>query len=579
MGTPSIWEDAGWTRHAFNNAFWGAVHTARTFLAIYRDNWKLLSFYLLLGFMWSSPALTIQFAFKDVFGIEPDQLQRYSTVIGIPWAFKVVYAFISDRYPLLGYNRKSYVIIGTAGAGVFWCFSAWAIWITEIEMFVLWMTVASFFVAIADACVNAQLMTRIKRFNQSKELQAFAQMSGSIGQLAGMLVGAFLVTHVSAHVSMFGIGVVPFVMCGFAISTEEIRSSSSASLVPAQDPIQDTDQEFGLGSGYESDESGYAHIQQAVQRKSMCTFLWGAWEFVSSRDVMYMLIFSVSLTITPDSSAAMFYFFTNELHVSRSFIALMTIIGSVGGIAGSMIYIAFMRDMPFRTLIVVVLAVMAVVRWSQLLLVTRTNLWMGISDDIFLVGDDVVSSVTIKILIIPIMETISRLCPDTLEGTSYEMVMSTFNVCSILSNFLSAAVTDAMGITSGDFSALPMLLVFNCTMNMLPFLFVRFIPDVPRKDDVRAFLIHLNYRLFVLWVDWSHRIPSASSQSVAQFWMASPGGGVLFDESATGGVDVAPLRKGAIAKADTHHMVIGYHLTNAFMRAQDPTRKPETQDV
>ncbi len=51
----------------------------------------------------------------------------------------------------------------------------------------------------------------------------------------------------------------------------------------------------------------------------------------------------------------------------------------------------------------------------------------------------------------PLLVLACKMCPKSIEGTMYALLMSTLNFGSIISVNLGAALSDAFGITATDF--------------------------------------------------------------------------------------------------------------------------------
>ena len=61
--------------------------------------------------LWIVATLAAKDYFKEYLGIDPGEMQIYTSIIHIPWSFKILYGLISDNLPLCGTRRKSYLII------------------------------------------------------------------------------------------------------------------------------------------------------------------------------------------------------------------------------------------------------------------------------------------------------------------------------------------------------------------------------------------------------------------------------------------------------------------------------------
>jgi len=55
-------------------------------------------------------ALVTQDLFKAYMNCDPDEMQIYTTIISLPWVFKIFYGLISDNVPICGLKRRPYLI-------------------------------------------------------------------------------------------------------------------------------------------------------------------------------------------------------------------------------------------------------------------------------------------------------------------------------------------------------------------------------------------------------------------------------------------------------------------------------------
>lgn len=61
--------------------------------------------------LWIMATLAVKDYFKTYMGLDPGEMQIYTSIIHIPWSFKILYGLISDNVPICGTRRKSYLII------------------------------------------------------------------------------------------------------------------------------------------------------------------------------------------------------------------------------------------------------------------------------------------------------------------------------------------------------------------------------------------------------------------------------------------------------------------------------------
>ena len=117
-------------------------------------------------------------------------------------------------------------------------------------------------------------------------------------------------------------------------------------------------------------------------------------------------------------------------------------------------------------------------RTTQLLLVYHMNRQLGIPDELFTFGDDVVLAVLGQIAFMPTLVLAARLCPPGVEGTLFALLMSIFNGGAIVGSELGALLTRTMGVTDIDFRNLGMLIAVCNLSSLLPLPFLKWVDAV-----------------------------------------------------------------------------------------------------
>jgi len=71
-------------------------------------------------------AQPLNYFLKQAYGWTPLQVTAYLTVLNLPWIIKPVYGIVSDFLPILGYRRKSYLVLANLMAAGAYC------WVTQL---------------------------------------------------------------------------------------------------------------------------------------------------------------------------------------------------------------------------------------------------------------------------------------------------------------------------------------------------------------------------------------------------------------------------------------------------------------
>lgn len=120
---------------------------------------------------------------------------------------------------------------------------------------------------------------------------------------------------------------------------------------------------------------------------------------------------------------------------------------------------------------------------AQLLLVYHLNRQLGIPDELFTFGDDVVLAVLGQLAFMPTLVLAARLCPPGVEGTLFALLMSIFNGGGILGSELGALLTRILGVTEVDFRNLGLLIALCNLSSLLPLPFLKWIDAVETEVD------------------------------------------------------------------------------------------------
>ena len=122
----------------------------------------------------------------------------------------------------------------------------------------------------------------------------------------------------------------------------------------------------------------------------------------------------------------MFYFYSNELKFSPQFIGFLRTLNSLALLFGIILYQMYLKHVKtlkfynFKSNLKRLLFVASILTFfcglSQLLLITRTNLAIGIPDKFFIITDNIVIVTVAELTSIPLLIYSSRICPKNLEG-------------------------------------------------------------------------------------------------------------------------------------------------------------------
>ena len=207
------------------------------------------------------------------------------------------------------------------------------------------------------------------------------------------------------------------------------------------------------------------------------------WSAVRLPGIALPTIFLFTFQSTPNVSESMFYFFTNDLGFKPEFLGNVRLATSLASLAGVGAYNLWFKHWPLRKLFRTTTLLGFLLSCTQLLLVTHANRTLGISDDLFVLSDDVIISVLGEVSFMPILVLAARLCPTGAEATLFAALMSVVNAGGVTGRALGGLLTHVLGVTDTNFDRLPMLVALCSFSGLLPLLVLPFLP--PEASESR----------------------------------------------------------------------------------------------
>eukprot|EP01017_Pseudomicrothorax_dubius_P037798 TRINITY_DN5588_c0_g2_i2.p1 TRINITY_DN5588_c0_g2~~TRINITY_DN5588_c0_g2_i2.p1 ORF type:complete len:499 (+),score=108.74 TRINITY_DN5588_c0_g2_i2:166-1662(+) len=415
--------------------------------------------------------LSVSYLYKDDFKMTPAQVSAATGITSLPWIVKPLWGFISDGIPFLGYRRKSYLVF--FGATGFICWTLLSRYnVTSHQGVFLLLCVqlgVAFSNAIGEALLveiskdgdnNAHKSDEEKQGEASKNVSLFFSVR-SFGYLlttytGGVLLEIFPKREIFTITSLF-----PLALAAIAWTLPEKAISRVPSAEYAKVPHEDT--ETAPLADAQPRDSGVASPRKNIKRVLAFIRLPQLW-----KPILFIFVFQM----TPSPSSAMFFFYTNGLKFAPEFMGQLKFIQSIANISGIWFYHRFLKFIAFKKIFSWSAVGCFFSGMTQILLVTRYNVDLGIPDKAFCLTDSLILQTITEINTIPILVMACRFCPKNIEGTMYALLMAALNFGTMISVQLGGLLIAYLGITESNFSSLWILiLIANVTSVMtLPFL-------------------------------------------------------------------------------------------------------------
>lgn len=391
--------------------------------------------------------LAVSFFLKDDLGLSPTQVSAMMGVVMLPWVMKPVFGFISDGVPILGYRRRPYLVLAGLSGTLAWI--SMATWVHSAWAATTAIALSSLAIALSDVIVDSLVVERARTESQevAGSLQSLCWGTSALGGLLTAYFSGSLLELVDVQ-TVFGI------TASFPLIVALVAGLITESPVPE-----------------------YAPLSRSNAVLNPIQLLWQA---VKQRAIWMPALFIFLWQATPSSGSAFFFFTTNDLGFKPEFLGRVQLVTSVAAMLGIWIFQRFLKSIPVRLIIGWSIVISTLFGFTSLILVTHANRSLGISDQWFSLGDTLILTVMGEIAFMPILVMAARICPAGVEATLFALLMSVFNLASLVSQEGGALLTHLLGVTETNFDHLWLLVLVTNLTTLLPLPFLRFLP----KTDV-----------------------------------------------------------------------------------------------
>ena len=402
-----------------------------------------MGFRVLLG-------LTIKDLFKTQLKLQPAESQIYTSIIEIPWSMKFLVGIFVDNWKILGKDQRNYLKIW----GLMMWFSLLLLQVPFLEdkicTAVLLMTF-NLFNVLGSVASDAIMVIYARRdpVHGSSDLQTFHVFSISIGGIAGSIVSSYANEKFSPYHVLSFIALISFFYFVLAFLIAEIRVEKE-------------------------------HIDLWTNIKMSINHLRKGIVF---RTFIFML---VSAAILPSFSDIMYYWMINVLQFSKEVIGLLTLIGFVTSIIGPLVYNWMLKNLEFKTAMLIAHILIGIAIIVNLMLVTRFSKdVLGINDVLFSVfTDSALEILFIAFVFMPSLVVQTKIIPKNVEATVYSLFTSMHNFArGFISPIFGGIIAKMLHVTNDNFENLKWLLLIELAWNIIPLCLLWLLPTNRELDE------------------------------------------------------------------------------------------------
>jgi len=326
--------------------------------------------------------------YLKVIGWTPLQVTAYLAILNFPWVIKPVFGLVSDFIPLFGYRRKSYLIISSICAvGAY----AWIARLSEPSEFALLLVLTSYAMATASTLVGALLAENGQSVRLSSTFVGQQWLWFYIAIMASSFVGGELVQRLpplSALQAAAGVAAVASIAVIFASLFLLSEGKSRANRLEMQRTFQS--------------------IVAALK----------------STKLYVVALFLFLYSFAPGFGTPLYYFMTDDLKFSQSYIGILGSIASAGWIVGALAHRWLLWKMSSKALLYVSIVFGTLAAASFLLL----------ADELTAAIVNFANGAAMMIATIATLTLAADYCPKRSEGFAFAGLMSIMNFADLCSN-------------------------------------------------------------------------------------------------------------------------------------------------
>lgn len=292
------------------------------------------------------------------------------------------------------------------------------------------------------------------------ELQSFAWLALASGGVVGNLTAGYAMKFLSPQV-MLGIFIS---LIGAQLFLALTVNERSFTLRPSK---KDTDGN-PESKAFEPNKGAAAAMRDQITKLKEC---------LQKPEIFKPLLwFLSSYAVIPGLGSSLFYYQTQYLRLGASVLGLARVVGQVGLLFSSFLYNKSLKDVPIRRMFATVQILLSLCMLTDVVLVQRINLNLGIPDKWFILGASAFVEAIGQFKILPFMVLLAKLCPPGSEASLFAFFMSAQCLASLTNGYLGVALASYLHISANDFSGLPLGILIQAFFALIPVLWIGLMP-------------------------------------------------------------------------------------------------------
>ncbi|KAK2630855.1 hypothetical protein QOZ80_UnG0722920 [Eleusine coracana subsp. coracana] len=369
------------------------------------------------------PWLALNFHLARGLGLSPAALQLVQNAGNLPLVAKPLFGVLSDAVYIGRAHRLPYISIGA------------------LLQLISWGSLAIIPV------------TEFSRTQKAGVLQSYAFIALAAGSLLGNLSGGYVLLKMQEPKIMFtAFSVLLGFQLALSLSTKETLPSS----------IGNSNNRIVTSSLTDNLCKQFSNLKTAISDDRIF------------RPLTWIM---TSFAVVPILSGTMFCFQTQYLKLDPSIIGLSKVMGQLMVLSLTVLYNLYFKRIPLRRLITGVQILYALAVLSDLVLVKQVNLMFGIPNEIHVLCFSALAEAVAQFKVLPFSVLLSSLCPPGCEGSLFAFFTSGLVFSAIFSGIYGVVLSTLIGVSSLDYSSLPLGILLQVLAALLPLGWISYVPE------------------------------------------------------------------------------------------------------
>ena len=368
----------------------------------------------------------------------PGEITQFMAIVSAPWAIKPVYGLLIDFVPFLGSRRKNYLLVASmlTAVSLFWL----AISMPadgETNQLMALLIVPTLAIAFSDVVADALMVEKGQPLGLTGRLQSI--------QWGSMYAATVLAGSLGGWMSEYDRHELGFLICGLGAMLTFVATCVW---------VQDASTSESTSSDTSTHESNGPAEASAAPKETFWSRIDMMRRTLMSRQFLMIAFFLFLWNFNPFSSTIQQLHLTDQVKLTPQQYGHSNSLFSIGSIVACMVYGILCRIIPSRLLIHLAIAAGVTSTLAYLLVQGAqsafvVSVFVGF---VYMLGNLIQ------------MDFAARMCPATIAGSMFAMLMSVSNLAIILSTILGGSLYESFAVQGGpEFAYAIVVLIGSAT--------------------------------------------------------------------------------------------------------------------